>query len=192
MKKSIVFATHNQHKVEEVSKLLPNVDVLSLEDIHYTQEIEETGQTFKENAEIKAQAVYQNHSVPVFADDSGLVIPTLNGEPGIYSARYAGTGNSSDNIQKVLSELKNEKNREAYFITMICLIFNSKKYYFEGRVDGTILSEIQGENGFGYDPIFQPKGYDKSFAALGSELKNAISHRSRAVIQMKNFLMRNF
>lgn len=188
MKKSIVFATNNQHKAQEVNQMLPEFDVQSLKDINFNEEIEETGLSFKENAEIKAKAIFNSMNMNVFADDSGLVIPALNGEPGIYSARYAGTGDSKDNIQKVLSNLEGIKDREAYFISVICLIFEGETYFFEGRVYGTILNEISGENGFGYDPIFLPKGYDKSFAEFTEKEKNEISHRGLAIKKMYDFI----
>ncbi len=187
----IVFATHNQHKLEEVMQMLPeNISLLSLDDIGFNQEIEETGDTFALNAAIKAQVISASTQRNVFADDSGLVIEALNGAPGIYSARYAGTGNSKDNIVKVLNELKGETNRNAYFIAVICLILDKKEYYFEGRINGTITQEIMGEDGFGYDPIFIPEGHSLSFAQMSPEQKNSLSHRGKAVELLHDFLLK--
>lgn len=187
----IVFATHNQHKLEEVMQMLPeNISLLSLDDIGFNQEIEETGDTFALNAAIKAQVISASTERNVFADDSGLVIEALNGAPGVYSARYAGTGNSKDNIVKVLNELKGETNRNAYFIAVICLILDKKEYYFEGRINGTITQEIMGEDGFGYDPIFIPEGHSLSFAQMSPEQKNSLSHRGKAVELLHDFLLK--
>lgn len=187
----IVFATHNQHKLEEVMQMLPeNISLLSLDDIGFNQEIEETGDTFALNAAIKAQVISASTQRNVFADDSGLVIEALNGAPGVYSARYAGTGNSKDNIVKVLNELKGETNRNAYFIAVICLILDKKEYYFEGRINGTITQEIMGEDGFGYDPIFIPEGHSLSFAQMSPEQKNSLSHRGKAVELLHDFLLK--
>lgn len=187
----IVFATHNQHKLEEVMQMLPeNISLLSLDDIGFNQEIEETGDTFALNAAIKAQVISASTQRNVFADDSGLVIEALNGAPGVYSARYAGTGNSKDNIVKVLNELKGETNRNAYFIAVICLILDKKEYYFEGRINGTITQEIMGEDGFGYDPIFIPEGHSLSFAQMSPEQKNSLSHRGIAVELLHDFLLK--
>lgn len=185
----LIFATHNAHKLEEVQQMLPQaIQFKSLTEINFHDEIEETGTTFLENARLKAQTIYQKTGVNVFADDSGLVIDGLNGAPGVYSARYAGTGKSSDNIAKVLLELKGHTNRNAYFIAVFCLILNGEEHFFEGRVHGTIAHEILGEDGFGYDPIFIPEGFTQSFAQMTSEEKNSMSHRGRAVEQLNEFL----
>ncbi|MXV38279.1 RdgB/HAM1 family non-canonical purine NTP pyrophosphatase [Flavobacteriaceae bacterium Ap0902] len=189
MKNNLIFATYNVHKVIEVNKMLPDFNLLSLSDIQYNEDIEETGNTFHENAEIKANTIFKTVNKSLFADDSGLVIPSLGGEPGIYSARYAGTGDSADNIQKVLSKLNNTEDRRAYFICIICLILEEgEKHFFEGKIHGEILYDIEGENGFGYDPIFKPLGYDQSFAKISGDLKNKISHRAIAIRQMNEFL----
>lgn len=188
MNKKLLFATHNKNKVKEVSQVLTNFEILSLTDIGFYQEVEETGKTFHENAEIKVDAVRNEFNGTIFADDSGLVIPALNNEPGIYSSRYAGTGNSEDNIQKVLQKLENGNNRYAYFLTVICLLYNNKKYFFEGKIQGDILLTPEGSGGFGYDPIFKPKDYVKSFALLSFEEKNRISHRGKAIEMMKSFI----
>ena len=185
----LIFATHNQHKLEEVKQMLPqNIQFKSLTEINFHDEIEETGTTFEENARIKAQTILKKTGVNVFADDSGLVINGLNGAPGVYSARYAGTGKSEDNIAKVLKELNGISDRSAYFIAVFCLILEGKEYFFEGRINGTIAEEILGEDGFGYDPIFIPEGYSKSFAQMSPEEKNSMSHRGRAVEQLNEFL----
>ena len=185
----LIFATHNQHKLEEVKQMLPqHLQFKSLTEINFHDEIEETGTTFVENARIKAQTIYQKTGVNVFADDSGLVIEALNGAPGVYSARYAGTGKSEDNIAKVLEEMKGISNRKAYFIAVFCLILNGEEHFFEGRINGTIAEEILGEDGFGYDPIFIPEGETLSFAQMSAEAKNSMSHRGRAVEQLNQFL----
>lgn len=188
----LIFATHNQHKLEEVkSMLLPTTDLQSLTEIGFYDEIIEDGDSFRANAEIKSETIYQKTGKNVFGDDSGLVIPALGGAPGIYSARYAGTGKSEDNINKVLQKMEGVTERSAYFIAVICLMVNGEKYFFEGRVEGTISNEVRGKKGFGYDPIFQPEGYKKSFAELGDTVKNKISHRYRAIAKMKEFLDKN-
>lgn len=186
----LIFATHNNNKVKEVAQILPSyLSMKSLTDIGFFDEIEETGKTFEENALLKAKTIFEKTGKNIFADDSGLVIDTLNGAPGVYSARYAGTGKDEDNIAKALKELDGKTNRKAYFISIFCLILNGKEYFFEGRIDGTISTEILGENGFGYDPIFIPDGFSKSFAQMSAEEKNAISHRAKAVEKLNNFLI---
>lgn len=185
----LIFATHNQHKVDELQQMLKGrVLIQSLTDIDFHEDIEESGKTFDENAYIKAKSISEKINRNVFADDSGLVIEALNGEPGIFSARYAGTGNSLDNIAKVLKKLENEEHRKAYFITVICLIFDGKTHFFEGKVWGNITKEIRGTDGFGYDPIFVPEGYDKTFAEMSADEKNNISHRYLATQQLIEFL----
>lgn len=185
----LIFATHNQNKVKEVAKMLPSyLSMKSLTDIGFHDEVEETGTTFEENARLKAQTIFEKTNKNIFADDSGLVIEALDGAPGVYSHRYAGTGKDKDNIAKALKELDGKTNRNAYFISIFCLILNKKEYFFEGRVYGTISTEILGDNGFGYDPIFIPNGYSKSFAQMSAEEKNAISHRGRAVQELNIFL----
>ncbi|MDH0660135.1 RdgB/HAM1 family non-canonical purine NTP pyrophosphatase [Empedobacter sp. GD03865] len=185
----LIFATHNNNKVKEVTKMLPSyLSMKSLTDINFFDEIEETGTTFEENAQLKAKTIFDKTGKNIFADDSGLVIEALDGAPGVYSARYAGTGKDEDNIAKALKELEGETNRKAYFISIFCLILNGKEYFFEGRVNGTIATEIMGDNGFGYDPIFIPDGFSKSFAQMTAEEKNAISHRGKAVEKLNDFL----
>lgn len=186
----LIFATHNNNKVKEVTKMLPSyLSMKSLTDINFFDEIEETGTTFEENAQLKAKTIFDKTGKNIFADDSGLVIEALDGAPGVYSARYAGTGKDEDNIAKALKELEGKTNRKAYFISIFCLILDGKEYFFEGRVNGTIATEIMGKNGFGYDPIFIPDGFSKSFAQMSPEEKNAISHRGKAVEKLNNFLI---
>ncbi|MCA4809411.1 RdgB/HAM1 family non-canonical purine NTP pyrophosphatase [Empedobacter falsenii] len=185
----LIFATHNNNKVKEVTKMLPSyLSMKSLTAIDFFEEIEETGETFEENALLKAKTIFNKTGKNVFADDSGLVIEALDGAPGVYSARYAGTGKDEDNIAKALKELDGKTNRKAYFISIFCLILNGKEYFFEGRVNGTIATEIMGNNGFGYDPIFIPDGFSKSFAQMTPEEKNAISHRGKAIEKLNDFL----
>lgn len=185
----LIFATHNNNKVKEVTKMLPSyLTMKSLTDINFFDEIEETGETFEENALLKAKTIFDKTGKNIFADDSGLVIEALDGAPGVYSARYAGTGKDEDNIAKALKELEEKTNRKAYFISIFCLILNGKEYFFEGRVNGTIATEIMGDNGFGYDPIFIPDGFSKSFAQMTAEEKNTISHRGKAVEKLNDFL----
>jgi XTP/dITP diphosphohydrolase len=186
----LVFATNNRHKLDEVSaKLNGAIQLLTLQDIGCYDDIEETGTTFKANASIKSRHVYTEYKLNCFGDDSGLEIDALNGEPGVYSARYAGThGNHAANISKVLDNLKDETNRQARFRTVISLIWNGEEHFFEGTVEGTIRQELSGNGGFGYDPIFEPEGYDITFAEMSMEQKNAISHRAKAMEQLIAFL----
>jgi XTP/dITP diphosphohydrolase len=190
MKTSLIFATNNPHKLEEVSQILGNsIEIRSLNDINCHADIPETASTLEGNARLKAQYIYDNYHADVFADDTGLEIEALGGEPGVYSARYAGEAKrSQDNVRKVLDKLKGETNRNAQFRTVIALIINGQINYFEGIVKGRIIEEGRGEAGFGYDPIFIPNGFTKTFAELGNEEKNKISHRARAVEEMKKFL----
>ncbi|MBV7441102.1 RdgB/HAM1 family non-canonical purine NTP pyrophosphatase [Weeksellaceae bacterium TAE3-ERU29] len=185
---NLIFATHNNHKLSEVQKMLPNISLSSLSDIDFNEDIEENGKSFEENAIIKAETIYNKTKLDVFSDDSGLVIPALNGEPGVFSARYSGTGNDKENIQKVLDKLKDKDDRRAYFISVICLIINGEKHLFEGIVNGEILTEPRGNNDFGYDPIFKPNDSDLSFAEMSPDLKNKISHRSIAIEKMRGYL----
>ncbi|HEY0244574.1 MAG TPA: non-canonical purine NTP diphosphatase [Mucilaginibacter sp.] len=186
----LVFATNNAHKLEEVAaKLQGKINLLSLDDIGCTSDIAETGTTFKENAAIKSHYIYDRYKLNCFGDDSGLEIDALNGEPGVYSARYAGKhGDHAANIAKVLSLLKTEPNRKARFCTVISLIWNGEEHFFEGVVEGTIRKELSGTAGFGYDPIFQPNGYNVTFAEMSLAEKNNISHRARAMEKVIAFL----
>ena len=189
---TIVFATNNNHKLSEIQDILGStIEVKSLKDIGCHVDIPETGTMLEENAQIKANYVWDNFQTMVFADDTGLEIDALNGEPGVYSARYAGgEGHDSEaNIQKVLANLQGVENRKARFRTVIAFIYKDKKTgnkttkLIEGIVNGRIITEKRGEAGFGYDAIFVPEGYDKTFGELGMDIKNSISHRARAVQQ---------
>lgn len=186
----LVFATNNRHKLEEASaKIDSGIQLLTLEDIGCNEDIEETGSTFEENASIKSRYIYDKYQLNCFGDDSGLVVDALNGEPGVYSARYAGEhGNHLANISKVLEKLKGVENRKARFKTVISLIWNGNEHFFEGVAEGTIRYQPAGNSGFGYDPIFQPDGYDITFAEMSLEEKNKISHRARAVEKLIIFL----
>lgn len=186
----IVFATNNQHKLSEIRQILGDrVEVLSLQDIGCDVDIPETGKTLEENALQKAQYVFDHYHTDVFADDTGLEVEALNGAPGVYSARYAGEGHDSEaNMSKLLKKLSNNDNRKARFRTVIALIQQGDVHKFEGIVNGQIIRERRGGEGFGYDPIFQPDGYDKTFAELGLDIKNTISHRARAVAKLCAFL----
>ncbi|SDT65772.1 XTP/dITP diphosphohydrolase [Mucilaginibacter mallensis] len=186
----LVFATNNAHKLEEVAdKVAGKVKLLSLNDIGCHDDIAETGTTFQANASIKSYYIYQKYNLNCFGDDSGLEIDALNGEPGVYSARYAGEhGNHQANMDKVLEKLKDKTDRSASFRTVISLIWEDKEYFFEGTVNGTIRHELSGAAGFGYDPIFQPDGYDITFAEMSMVEKNSISHRAIAVGKLIEFL----
>ncbi len=193
----IVFATNNRNKLTEIRDILGSgMEVLSLEDIDCHDEIPETGCTLEENAMQKAEYIYRKYGLSVFADDTGLEVDALGGEPGVYSARYAGgEGHDSEaNMTKLLANLGENNNRKARFRTVIALIEKAddgaqpKVSQFEGIVCGEIIRERRGQGGFGYDPIFQPEGYDKTFAELGHEVKNKISHRARAVKKLADYL----
>jgi XTP/dITP diphosphohydrolase len=186
----LVFATNNRHKLEEVAaKLNGKIKLLSLDDIGCHADIAETGISFAANASIKSRYIYDQYQLNCFGDDSGLEIEALNNEPGIYSARYAGEhGNHQANIAKVLDKLKGSPNRKARFRTVISLIWDGEEHFFEGTVDGTIRNELSGYEGFGYDPIFEPDGYDITFAQMSMDEKNSISHRGRAMDQLITFL----
>jgi XTP/dITP diphosphohydrolase len=185
----LVFATQNRHKLEEVKKLLPaSVELLSLADIGCTEELPETGNTLEQNAGQKARYVRDKYGYDCFADDSGLEVEALHGRPGAYSARYAGSGKSSDNIARVLTEMNREENRKAKFRTVIALQINEALTLFEGEVKGEITLSQRGSNGFGYDPVFIPEGFHVTFAEMAPELKNKISHRGKAVNKLAEFL----
>lgn len=189
--KKIVFATNNKHKLEEIREILgENFEIVSLKDIGCDVDIPETGNTLEDNALQKAEYVKQHYGMDCFADDTGLEVEALNGAPGIHSARYAeGTDHDSNaNMEKLLKELGNNNNRKARFRTVIALLLNGETHLFEGIVNGKIIYEKHGTEGFGYDPIFVPDGYEQSFAELGMEIKNKISHRARAVKKLADFL----
>ena len=198
----IVFATNNQHKLSEVRQILgDSIEVLSLNDIGCHEDIPETGTTLEANAQQKAQYVFDHYHIDCFADDTGLEVDALGGAPGVYSARYAAIGcaatssqpidhDSEANMTKLLNELGENNNRNARFRTVIALIQQGELHEFEGIVNGQIIRERRGGEGFGYDPIFQPDGYDQTFAELGTEVKNHISHRARATKKLCEFLKR--
>ena len=209
----IVFATNNQHKLSEIRQILGSrVEVLSLKDIGCDVDIPETGSTLEENALQKAQYVYDNYHIDCFADDTGLEVDALAGAPGVYSARYAAIGpigpigpispispispigpthDFEANMARLLRELGENNNRQARFRTVIALIQHGEVHEFEGIVNGEIIRERRGGEGFGYDPIFQPDGYDQTFAELGIEVKNHISHRARATQKLADYLLNN-
>jgi non-canonical purine NTP pyrophosphatase, rdgB/HAM1 family len=189
MKNTLVFATNNKHKLQEVRAILGSeFNLLSLEDIHCDEDIPETADTLEGNALLKARYVKEHYDMDCFADDTGLEVPALNNAPGVLSARYAGESKDSKaNMHKIISELKG-KDRSARFRTIIALILDGKEYLFEGCVYGTIIEEEKGSAGFGYDPIFIPKGHTNTFAELGNEIKNTISHRADAIHKLKAFL----
>ena len=185
----IVFATNNKHRLSEIRDILGNeIEVLSLDEIDCHADIPETSDTLEGNALQKAHYVYDNYHISCFADDTGLEVDALGGEPGIYSARYAGNNHDSEaNMTKLLAKLGDNKNRKARFRTVIALILDGKNVeekIFEGIVEGSIIKERRGGEGFGYDPIFQPEGYNHTFAELGSDIKNKISHRARATAKL--------
>jgi len=186
----ILFASHNDHKIREIKSMIaPGIDLLSLADINYQYDIPETGNTLEENAMIKARTLYNISNLSTFADDTGLEIECLNGEPGVRSARYAGeTKNMDDNIDKVLKLMDKETNRKARFRTVIAFIFNGQEFYFEGMIAGTIIGERRGSSGFGYDPVFIPDGRNRTFAEMSPDEKNQISHRSEALRKLTEFL----
>ena len=178
----MVFATGNPNKLKEIKAAINSFEIVGLKDLGITEEIPETGNTLKKNALQKAKYVYNKTGLDCFSDDTGLEVEAINNRPGIYSAMYAGPDcNAENNMRKVLKELSGFGNRKAKFKTVIALILNGKKYFFEGEVKGDILKEKTGSGGFGYDPIFRPNGCDETFAQMSIELKNKISHRGIAV-----------
>ena len=187
---TLVFATHNLNKLKEVKNLIPkSIHLLSLDEINFKEEIAETESTLEGNALLKARAIYDKLKMNCFADDSGLLIDALDGSPGVYSARYAGEPkNDEANMQKVLQQLLGIENRKAHFKTVITLIINGKEYVCEGVMNGAITTIKRGTDGFGYDPIFIPDGYSKTFAEMNSQEKSSISHRSIALHKMINVL----
>ena len=188
--KKIVFATNNNHKLDEIRKITTGrIEILSLSDINCNEDIEETGTTLEENALIKARYIKNKYGYDCFADDTGLEVEALNGEPGVYSSRYAGEQcNSQDNMNKLISALQGADNRNAQFRTVIAAILNDKEHLFEGVVKGQITTEKHGNNGFGYDPVFMPSGYNQTFGELSDEIKNGISHRAVAMEKFIAFL----
>ena len=188
--RELIFATHNKHKSDEVARMIGDLyDVKDLSQTGIDEDIPETGTTLESNARLKACYVYDRLGVNVFADDTGLEVEALDGQPGVITARYAGSEcDSVKNMQKLLAELENEDNRRAQFRTVICLKIGESEYLFEGVVKGTITRKFSGKEGFGYDPIFMPDGYNQTFAEMSMEEKNKISHRGRAVEKLVKFL----
>lgn len=186
----IIFASNNKNKVQEIQNQVPDfIKIVTLEEIGCTEDIEETGKTLEENAIIKANYVTEKYGLPCFADDTGLEIDALNGEPGVYSARYAGEDKNADkNMNLVLEKLGTSTNRKAQFKTVIALNINKQQYLFTGMVEGEIRNKKTGTNGFGYDPIFEPENLGRTFAEMSLEEKNKLSHRGRAVEQLIEFL----
>ena len=189
----LIFATQNQNKVKELQQLMPsNIELLSLKDINCDDDIPEMANTLEGNASQKSDYVVKKFNVNCFADDTGLEIEALNNEPGVLSARYAGEQkDSNDNMDLVLEKLKSKSNRKAKFRTVISLIINGTEHLFEGEAKGEIIDEKCGVEGFGYDPIFKPEGYDITFAEMSIEDKNKISHRGKAVRKLIDFLNKN-
>ena len=188
--KKIVFATNNKHKLDEIRKITTGrIEILSLSDINCNEDIEETGTTLEENALIKVRYVKNKYGYDCFGDDTGLEVEALNGEPGVYSSRYAGAQcNPQDNMNKLLDALQGINNRNAQFRTVIAVTLNNNEHLFEGVVKGHITTEKHGSNGFGYDPIFMPIGYNNTFGELSDEVKNGISHRAVAMEKLIAFL----
>ncbi|MCK8491671.1 RdgB/HAM1 family non-canonical purine NTP pyrophosphatase [Spirosoma sp. RP8] len=185
----LCFATNNQHKLDEVSsKLGDTFQLKTLKDIGCLDELPETTGTIPGNSRQKADYVWTHFGVSCFADDSGLEVESLNGEPGVDSAFYSGSRNAENNIEKLLTNLAGQSNRKARFITVFTLVLHGVEHQFEGTIEGQIVEEPRGTGGFGYDPVFQPDGYDRTFAQMSLEEKNAISHRSRALAKMIDYL----
>ena len=184
----LVIASNNAGKILEIRQVIRNIELLSLSDIGFTADIPEPYHTFEENALAKASAIHQFCWKNVFADDSGICVNALHGLPGVDSAHFSGSRNDEENLQKVLHDLQGATDRSAFYKAVICLIWNSEVYYFDGVCPGTITLEKQGTGGFGYDPIFIPEGYDQTFAQLPLSIKNQISHRGKAVRKMVEFL----
>lgn len=188
--KTLVFATNNKHKLDEVRKITSGlVNIVSLEDIDCHDDIPETSDTLEGNALQKAEYIKEHYGFDCFADDTGLEVEALNNAPGVYSARYAGSEHDSEaNMNKLLQEMNTIENRKARFRTVIALLLNGKQYVFEGIVNGEIIKEKRGSSGFGYDPIFIPNNYTQTFAEMGNDIKNTISHRAEAVKKLNSFL----
>jgi len=193
LKRKLVFASNNKHKIEEVAAILgDNIELVSMAEIGCHDDIPETADTLEGNASLKSRYIAGRYHVDVFADDTGMEVEALDNRPGVYSARYAGESKDpQDNMNKVLRELETKSNRKARFRIVISLILDGEEYLFEGIINGVITKEKRGEAGFGYDPIFMPDGYDKTFAEMGNDLKNEVSHRALAVKKLNDFLRKN-
>lgn len=190
MKRKLVFATNNMHKLEEVSKIVgDNLEIVSLNDINCHDDIPETADTLEGNALLKARYIKEHYGLDCFADDTGLEVEALDNAPGVYSARYAGPGHDAEaNMRKLLRELEGIDNRRARFRTAIALLLNDQEYVFDGVINGIITPDKRGDSGFGYDPVFLPDNYTETFAELGDDIKNKISHRALAVHKLAEFL----
>ena len=188
--KQIVFATNNSHKLKEINNLVSDkLKIISLKDINCFEDIPETADTLDENASLKSKYIFNKYHCDCFADDTGLEVEALNGQPGVHSARYAGESRDSEkNIEKLLDELNGEPNRSARFRTVISLILDGEEYFFEGIINGKIIDKKIGTDGFGYDPIFIPDGFEKTFAQMKLDEKNKVSHRSIAIQELIRFL----
>lgn len=188
--RTIVFATNNNHKLKEVSAIMPlGIKIISLAELGCTEDIPETADTLEGNALLKARFIHQKYQCDCFADDTGLEVDALNGDPGVYSARYASDAcDSVANMQKLLHNLTGKSNREACFKTIIALILDGTEYLFEGIIQGSITQAPRGNSGFGYDPVFVPEGYQQTFAELGDDIKNTISHRAKGIQKLADFL----
>ena len=186
----LVFATHNHHKAKEIQSLMPKgIEVITLDEIQCNEDIPETAETLEGNAQMKAQYIVDQFGMNCFADDTGLEIEALDGEPGVYSARYAGSSRDANaNMDLVLSKLSDKDNRKARFRTAIALYWEGEMHVFEGIVNGVIKAEKKGNDGFGYDPIFEPENCGKTFAEMDLSEKNTMSHRARAIEKMIDFL----
>jgi len=187
--KQLVIASNNAGKIKEIKEIVRDIELLSLKDIGFGEEIPEPYHTFEENALTKAMTIHKFSGKNVMADDSGICVNALNGEPGVNSAYFAGLPRDDErNLQKLLDELEGKADRSAYYKALICLVWSGHVHYFEGICNGTIIAERRGTGGFGYDPIFVPEGYDKTFGELPPEVKNQLSHRGKAVSKMIAFL----
>ncbi len=187
--KQLVLASNNPGKIKEIKEIVQDIELLSLKDVGFTDEIPEPYHTFEENALTKAMTIHSYCGKNVMADDSGICLNALDGEPGVNSAYYAGLPrDDKKNLQKVLDVLEDKADRSAYYKALICLVWNGEVHYFEGRCNGNIVKVPRGAGGFGYDPIFVPEGYDQTFGELPPEVKNKLSHRGKAVMKMVAFL----
>ncbi len=188
----LIFATHNKNKLDEVTKITPeHIEVLSLSEIGFNEDIPETELTLKGNAKLKVDAILKSKNVDCFSDDSGLFVEALNGDPGVFSARYSGKRNTLMNNELLLRNMRSVKSRSAYYMSVFCLYFNGNHHFFEGRLYGEITSRPKGNNGFGYDPIFIPKGHTATLGELSEIVKLELSHRTRALNKMIEFLALN-
>lgn len=188
----LIFATHNKNKLDEVTKITPeHIKVLSLSEIGFNEDIPETELTLEGNAKLKVDAILRSENVDCFSDDSGLFVEALNGDPGVISARYSGKRNTSMNNELLLRNMQSVKSRSAYYKSVFCLYFNGNHHFFEGRLYGEIASRPKGNNGFGYDPIFIPKGHTATLGELGEIVKLELSHRTRALNKMIEFIALN-